>query len=127
MTPQDAGSHVEITVFASEAQTEASTIAVVDNLLPVSLIARDFVHRLQVRYEEHRQDPVEDSRKELHKPLGCVELYLHRSDVPKSRLEKFYIVDSVKTIVLRTASVPEREDSTVLTLGLEPQTEGRTN
>lgn len=127
MTPKDAASRIEITVFASEAQTEESTTALVDNSLPVSLIARGLVHRLNVRYEEYRQSPVEDSQKELHNPQGHVELYLHRSDVPKSRLETFYIVDSVKTVVLRTAAVPEKEESNVLTLGLEPQTEGMTN
>ena len=127
MTLQNAGYQVNITVFASEAQTEENTTAVVDNFLPVSLIAKDLVRRLQVRYEEHRQGPVEDSQKRIHNPLGCVELHLHRSDVPKSRLETFYIVDSVKTVVLRTAAVPEREESNVLTLGLEPQTEGMMN
>ena len=124
MTEQYVGSIIEIVIFSSTEQTEQTTTASVDHLLHASLISKTLVDRLRVRYEENERPPVEDQQRRVHHPLGYVELNLHRSDVPKSQPETFLVVDSVATVVLRAAAVPREKESSVLTLGLEPQTEG---
>ena len=115
---------IDIVVFSSTEQSEESTKAWVDDSLPASLISKSLVDRLGVRYAEHQYDAVADQPQKTHSPLGHVELHLHRSDVPKSQPETFWVVDTIASVVLRRAAVPRKKESNVLTLGLEPQTEG---
>ena len=124
VTPME--TNAAITVFDDTNETEVSMMAEVDNALPISLISKATIDRLRVSYEPSHHEPVTDSKKKTHHPIGQKKLRWHKIGKPKSHPHVFHIVDGLTpSVILGATAVPKAKENDVGTLGLSKQTEGK--
>lgn len=82
-------------------------------------------------YTTCQQDPVTDSRKVQHSPIGKVILRWHKNEAAKSYSEPFYVVDSQSLLVIlgETAfrNIDQSSGDFFGPTGVQPQTAGKSN
>ena len=104
-----------------------------DNSLPFSIISKGMLDRIGIgsTYTTCQQDPVRDSRKVQHLPIGKVTLRWHKNEAAKSYSEPFYVVDSQSLLVIlgETAfsNIDQSSGDFFGPTGVQPQTAGKSN
>ena len=125
--PTSNESSIEITVFGDTEEKEQSTNAKVDRGLPVSIISKAMIDRLQAKPEPAQQGPVKDSKGKIYTPTGKVDLLWHRKTASRSNQQTFFVVDlSELVVILGANAIPPESSSRIHTVGLKTQTEGTT-
>lgn len=84
---------VYITIFSESEETEETLIAQADDILPISIISKVTLNKLEVEYEQCSHGNVKDSRNKVYAPMGMVKLRWHKVEKAKSYPEDFYVVD----------------------------------
>lgn len=92
LTSMDSDS-VYITIFSESEETEETLIAQADDILPISIISKVTLNKLEVEYEQCSHGNVKDSRNKVYAPMGMVKLRWHKVEKAKSYPEDFYVVD----------------------------------
>ena len=118
-------SNIEITVFGDTEEREQSTNAEVDRDLPISIISRTMVERLQAKIKPAQQGPVKDSKGNVYTPVGKVDLLWHRKMASRTNSQRFFVVDlSGLSVIFGANAIPPDSSSNIHTVGLKPQTDG---
>lgn len=118
-------SFVDIVIFSDSEEWDAPLCAKSDKTLPISLISRATVARLQLGYTEPQRETVEDSEHKLYSPIGQLQLRWYKKGRARSHPETFYVVEMTACVILgATASseTTDANDSAIRTLGLDQQT-----
>lgn len=104
--------------------------AKLDITLPISVISKTTVARLQLDYTQGQRETVDHSETKRYSLIGQLKLRWHRKDLALSHLETFHVTEmtACEVILGATASSEATDaiDSGIHTLGLDQQTTGMT-
>ena len=120
-------SNIDVTIFGDTEEIEEATNADVDKALPISIISEGLVERLRAEKLPCQRPPVQDSKGKKFSPIGQVNLLWHRKNVARTNPQKFFVVEmSGKDVIFGADVIPKDNAPDIHTLGLKPQTAGKT-